>query len=54
MTHFLSKIPKDILTNVYFIPTNAYVSIVKLSILKLLRHVSVLIHQLQEVYSCVS
>ena len=39
--------------NVYYIPTYAQISSGRL-ILKLLRHVSVLIHHLQGVYSCVS
>jgi hypothetical protein len=39
--------------SVHYIPTYAQISSVRL-ILKLLRHVSVLIHHLQGVYSCVS
>ena len=39
--------------NVYYTTIYAQISSVKL-ILKLLRHVSVLIHHLQGVYSCVS
>jgi len=43
----------DYLMFIIIIPTYAQVCSVKL-ILKLLRHVSVLIHRLQGVYSCVS